>query len=239
MGVIIFNGLSSQDLFKIERPPDYEFAEKDYEAVPIPGRNGDLTLDKGSYKNVDRSYDIAVGSIIDNSFTDLVNRISEWLHSTSGYARLEDSYEPNYYKMARYSESGSIKNILQKAGRVTITFNRKLQRFLKSGDTVNIFNSVGVLNNPTNFVSLPIITVIGSGTGVLRIGNYVVNYLSIGTDIIIDSEVEDAYDNALGNQNGNIELVNKEFPKLTPGENEVSFSGGITSVHIVPKLWTL
>ena len=69
--------------------PGYETPEKDYEVTHIPGRNGDIYVDKGSYKNVSRSYDIAIGAE-NKDFTIMANFISEWLNSASGYAKLED-----------------------------------------------------------------------------------------------------------------------------------------------------
>ena len=234
MGIITFNGSSSEGIFVVEHPPEYEIPEREYEIVPVPGRNGDLVFDKGSYKNVDRSYDIAVGKI-GGDYTTLVNPISKWLHSTSGYARLEDSYEPDYYKLAMYSEKKSFSNIYQQAGRATITFNRKPQRFLKSGDT-KITNPTSIIN-PTTFDSSPIITVRGTGNGVLHIGAFIITITNIINFITLNSEIGDAY-NGLINLNDYIVLSNG-FPKLVPGSNTISFSGGITSVEIIPKWWTI
>ena len=61
MGVIIYNGISSEEFaIQVEHPPGYETPEKDYEVTHIPGRNGDIYVDKGSYKNASRSYDICL-----------------------------------------------------------------------------------------------------------------------------------------------------------------------------------
>ena len=53
----------------------------------------------------------------------------------------------------------------------------------------------------------------------------------------IDSELQDAYKGTT-NCNSLVTLSNG-FPKLIKGENEISFSGGITSVEVIPKWWTL
>lgn len=116
----------------------------------IPGRNGDVYIDKGSYQNTTRSYDIAVGDS-DRSFISMANMVSEWLHSASGYSRLEDSYEPEYYRMAVYKEENNIQNILDHAGRTTIQFDCKPQRFLKLGDIEIYVTTEIVLRNPTGF----------------------------------------------------------------------------------------
>jgi phage-related protein len=237
MGVIIFNDISSRDYdIQVEKLPDYETPEKDYDIIHVPGRNGDVIIDKGSYKNTRRRYQLSVGSLT-KDFVSMANAISEWLHSASGYARLEDSYEPEYYRMAIYKDSGLIENLLGSAGRTSIAFNCKPQRFLKSGDESTVFSEAGTIFNPTGFKSFPTIIINGNGAGVLRIGIYTVSVSSIGTSVTINSDIQDAY-NGMENRNSTITL-NNGFPKLVPGENNISFSGGITSVEVIPKWWTL
>lgn len=113
----------------------------------------------------------------------------------------------------------------------------KPQRFLKSGDIPVIVRATSKLRNPTGFKSLPIIKVNGSGKGNLRIGDYVITISNISSYLTIDSELQDAYKGTT-NCNSLVTLSNG-FPKLIKGENEISFSGGITSVEVIPKWWTL
>ena len=237
MGIVIFNGVSSKDLgIQVEHPPGYQTPVKDYDKIHVPGKNGDVIVYKGSYQNVNRTYDIAIGDP-ERSFTEMANSISEWLNSTDGYTRLEDSYEPEYYRLAIYEESPTITNIFQHGGRVTINFNCKPQRFLKSGDS-KITTTVNTsIKNPTKFPSLPIITVKGSGAAELQVGTYHVSISDVGGSIVIDSEIQDCYAGTL-NKNSYVTLVNG-YPKLAPGVNEISFSGGITEVEVIPKWWTL
>lgn len=236
MGIITYNGQTSQGLFHVEHPPVYEFPEKDVDVIHVPGKNGDIIIDKGTYKNINRPYDISMGSRTE-TYTEIINRISEWLHSASGYARLEDTYEPNYYRLAMYIEENGFDNIYNMGGRTTIRFNCKPQRFLKTGDTEVTFNSAGTLTNPTKFTAQPIITVNGNGNGVLNVGGYVINLTGITTKIVLDSVLDEAYDGAT-NLNGKV-AASKGLPRLVPGQNGISFSGGITSVKIAPKWWTL
>ena len=56
--------------------------------------------------------------------------------------------------------------------------------------------------------------------------------------MVIDSELQDAY-HGTSNWNKNITLNDRRFPKLKAGENLISFSGGITSVEVIPRWWTL
>lgn len=237
MGVVIYNGISSKSLgIEVEHPPDYEMPERDYDTYHVPGRNGDLIMDHGSYRNVERAYEIAIGDQ-NVLFPELANKIAIWLHSGTGYHRLEDSYEDKYYRLASYHESANITNILFHAGRATIHFDCKPQRYLKAGERKRTFTSAGKLNNPTRFQSLPIITVKGSGAGVLTVGSYTVSLTDVLTETTINSEAQDVYK---GSENRNpYTTLSAGFPKLEPGNNNISFSGGITSVEVIPKWWTL
>ena len=51
MGVIVFNGIPSTEYqIHVEKPPVYAMPERDYSVVHIPGRNGDIVVDSGSYR---------------------------------------------------------------------------------------------------------------------------------------------------------------------------------------------
>lgn len=238
MGVIIFNNKSSNDFgIEIESCPEYISPEKDYEIIHIPGKNGDVLIDKGSYKNIERTYDVTFGADR-NTFTRKANSVIEWLHSSSGYTVLEDSYEPEYYRLAMYKEVCSIENLLEQAGKFTITFNCKPQRYLKTGDKALMITESSNIYNQTGFASLPIITINGSGNVRLMIGKYMVLLtMEVGKPVTIDSEIQDVYSGAI-NQNGIVTMPNG-FPKLVAGNNLISISESITSLEVIPKWWTL
>lgn len=236
MGVIIFNGTSSADLnVEVETPPKYIIPERDYDITHVPGRNGDLVLDTGSFQNVERTYSINVLGKNGN-YTEAASRVMSWLHSSVGYARLEDSYEPEYYREAIYKDNLEMENLFMEAGKADISFNCKPQRFLKMGEYPVHFTLTGAINNPTRFNSLPIIYINGSGAGSVSVGDDLITISEIGTTTVIDSDLQDAY---YDTENRNAYVTMDDFPKLEPGFNEVSFTGGVTSVSIIPRWWTL
>ena len=238
MGSVIFNGISSRELhIQVEHPPEYEYPERDYTITHVPGRNGDVVFDNGSYKNVGRTYQIAIGEE-DADYAVLANKISEWLHSANGYARLEDSYEPDYYRMAMYYEGLPIENILNQAGRATIKFDCKPQRFLKYGEqSIEIQNGAN-LHNPTRFAAKPLIRVYGTGGAqtMLTVGDRVVTLTSITDYVDLDCDLENAFKGST-NCNGNITA--EYFPVLASGDNAIVWAGNITKVEITPRWWTL
>lgn len=238
MGVILLNGRSSEDIgLVVERPPDYEIAERDYEVVPVPGRNGDILIDNGGYKNVERSYEVAIGAEGAN-FTLLASKIVDWIYKDVGYVRLEDSYESDYFKMAKLNQNEPIINILQQAGRVTLTFDRKPQRFLKSGDRSVVINTGMKMSNPTSFDALPLIKITGTGSGSITIGGYTVKILANTGYIHIDSETGNAYKDVGLNKNSDVEMPDGP-PILHPGNTSITFSGAITKVEVTPRWWTI
>ena len=266
MGIIIFNGRSSKDLgIEVWSPPNYQVPQRDYDTVHIPGRDGDLLIDKESYKNVSRSYTVSFGQEGKKNFTILANMLAEWLNSASGYARLEDSYEPEYYRLASYQKAVEITNAYQIAGSAAIEFNCKPQRFLKSGDrAVNFVKSkygiedsenqsvldssrnkiegflepLRCLVNPTSHPSSPIIKVYGNGSGEIQIGNNTITILSVNGYLVIDSDLMEVYKDET-NCNSKVKFSLNTFPKLRPGINDISFSGEITSLEVIPKWWTM
>ena len=236
MGIVVFNGISSQDLhIQVQTEPSYDFPEKDYDVTHVPGRNGDIVIDQGSWQNVSRKYNLAMdaGKI---SYTEVASKLVQWLHSASGYARLEDSYEPDFYRMAMYKDSGSISNIFNKAGQIDIEFTCKPQRYFKSGEAADIFVASSEYRNPTDFPAKPLIKIHGSGSGVVGIGTYTITINDIIDGMIVDSEQQDTYKDQM-NCNSKVSIT--EYPKLVSGNNVISISGGVTSIEIIPRWWTL
>ena len=236
MGIVIFNGISSQDLhIQVQTEPDYDFPEKDYEVTHVPGRNGDIVIDQGSWQNVSRKYNLAMDAV-KISYTEVASKLVQWLHSASGYARLEDSYEPDFYRMAMYKDSGSISNIYNKAGQIEVEFTCKPQRYFKSGEVADTFATSTEYRNPTDFPAKPLIKIHGSGSGTVGIGTYTVTINDILDGMIVDSEQQDTYKDQT-NCNSRVSIA--EYPKLVSGNNVISISGGVTSIEIIPRWWTL
>lgn len=238
MGELIFNGVSSKSIgVEVETFPEYHTPKRTYSKVHIPGRNGDLLVDGGCWENVTRSYLLAVGSY-EIPYHVFANKLSNWLHSTKTYARLEDSYEPDYYRMAVYLEEATMTNIYNHGSEINVDFDCKPQRFLKIGDEpITITKSPTNITNPTGYSSLPIIHVYGTGQGTLVINNCTITITDIGSEIILDSDIQDAY-LGLTNKNSVIKVPDG-FPTLDPGVISLGFSGGIQKVEVIPKWFTL
>ena len=245
--LIVFDGESSRDHnLVVERRPDNVHAARRWETVTIPGRNGKLTLDGGSYENYTQSYEIYLDGKHDG-LPDVASDVAEWLSSSAGYKKLEDLYEPDVYRLAQYRGSLQLSNILNTFGKATISFDVQPQRYLKHAD-----NLYGVqvlpgqnnwLYNKTNFNANPKIIVSTSPSsgadGVITIvhdGNTeTITLTGIDSGTIIDSELLDCY---YGSTNYN-SAMSGDFPIFEPGSTNITVSGDITSLTIFPRWWKL
>ncbi len=235
MGQITFNGISSIEFphFHVEKHPSYSIPKKVYEVTHIPGKSGDVYFDTGEFENVEMEYDVNFGSYY-KRYPEMFSPVAGWLSAPTGYCRLEDSYDPEHYRLAVFSGGVEFENVLNHAGKAKIKFDCKPQRYLKDGENPIVFTAAGYIHNPTWFDAKPYIKVYGSGNGTLRIENLIITFTGIDSYIELDSEIQDAYK---GTVNCNSKVSMEEFPTLGPGVTNVSFTGGITKVEITPRWW--
>lgn len=230
----IYNGVNSLDYGVWFVSPETEVTpERDIVMTAIPGRSGDLLDDSRRWNNVEIVYRVAIVSDFLRNYSDLYNH----LLSGAGYYRLEDSIRPNEFRLATViapiePETSSY----HQTGEFDITFYCKPQRYLKSGETSIAFLKPGTIRNPTLFPAAPLIEVHGNGSGTVSISGQTVTINSITDTLMLDCDLQNAY-NKDGNQN--LHISAPEFPLLKPGENTVSFTGGVTDISIKPRWWKL
>ncbi len=213
----------------------YKAPERNYTKQEVPGRNGDLLIDLGNFKNIPISYP----AFITNELPEKINDFFNFAGSFTGYERLEDTYYPEEFRLAHYAggaeaETEGHKN---RSGKFTISFDCKPQRFLKSGEKTATFNSAGALINPTRFNSQPKIRAYGSGNGSIGIGDYTIAITSLASYMDIDCEMMDAYKGTL-NCNSQV-TFSADAIFMIPGSNGVNFSGGITKLEIIPRWYKI
>ena len=252
MGNFKFGEHSTKDFdLVIQAPPTYNFPEKDVSVEHIPGRNGDLIIDNNCWKNTERTYSIASVFRPGTDFISNSERLIKWLTSTEGYHRLEDSYDPDVYRLGSFKNSGSLTNYYDKATAINVTFDCKPQRYLKNGEkSVEFSGSVATLENPTGYYSLPEITI----KNILPLENEVllftiqndnkvtsvVSFNKIRSandpyDITLNSELQTAYSQQQGDINSYINLNDLEFPILRKGVSILSINNYIQNKGIIEQ----
>ncbi len=226
----VFNGERSADFgVWISGSGTYNAPARDVSTEAIPGRNGTVSFDNGRFENIQLTYP----AFISRRFQPRIDGFRAFLAAQTGYHRLEDSYHPDEYRMALYKSGLEVltraRNI---AGSFEIKFDCKPQRWLKSGEALLSCASGAVLHNPTRFDSLPLI--ICSGNGTISLNGTEITISGNDGQIYIDCDLQDAY---LGTTNKNSKIT-QNFPKLSPGDNTVTYSG-VAGVQIQPRWWTI
>ena len=146
-----------------------------YQAVNIAGRNGAFYIDEGRYEDVEHVYHIA--ALSKEAGSNLINALS----SKVGHYRLEDSFNSDEFYSAVFT-SGAEPKISSTRDKNTfkVTFTRKPQRWLKSGETAVTVSSGGTINNPTLFEAKPVIKFRGYGDIVLSGQTIAVDQITVG-----------------------------------------------------------
>lgn len=231
----IFDGHNSADYgLVISGENTHNAPERDTDILEIPGRSGTLTVDNGRWNNVDLPYKVF---LYGERLNQQMDAVREWLLTAKGYKRLEDSYHPDSYRMARYS--GGVEwdvDIPARCAEATLTFNCWPQRYLKSGEQPVTVASGGKLYNPTSCAALPLLELTLTGDAKLQIGGIQVGLAGYTGPMIVDCELQDAYKDGA---NLNRYITAPDFPTLEPGITQISWTGGIGSLKITPRWWTL
>lgn len=232
---LTFNGRSTHEFgIFISGESTYSAPERNVTSQEVPGRNGSLLFDMGNFKNISVKYPSYI-------VEDLPSRIRDFLNfagSQIGYQRLEDTYHPYEFRMARFKSNPSIDTAgyMNRSGKFTLDFDCKPQRFLKSGEDAVEFSDDGIILNRTNFPSKPLLRVYGTGTGSVGVGSETISITNLDGYMDIDCEIMDAYKGAV-NCNSYVSFTDDIV--LRPGESGISLNGGITSIEITPRWYII
>lgn len=141
-GYFIFDGLDTRTLTGVSVFPVSldDAPARDFQVIQMPGRSGAVILDNKKYNNVERSYYV----LIQDNFEATYQNLRGFLLSRTNYCKLQDSWFPDEYYMAYVNQV--IKPKLtddRDTGKFVVTFSRKPQRYLTSGDTpIDVTNRI-------------------------------------------------------------------------------------------------
>ena len=234
---LTFNNIPSYSLgIAISGEGSYDAPARNVSKYSIPGRNGDLILDNGSYKNITVDYP----AFVTGDFPTNEAVIREWLLSPKGYCRLTDDYHPDEYRLAMFSGGLSFDpTAWNKHAEFRMRFDCKPQRFLVSGEEpVSRQGEAGsfTITNPTNFDALPLIEMDCDGLAILTVNGVTIDFDEITDGIILDCDRQIAY---YGTTNLS-HLMLGDFPVLKPGSNTIGYRFADTgTLTVTPRWWRL
>ena len=229
---LTFNGKSSRDFeVWISGSGTFDAPERDVESISIPGRDGDLHIDNGRFKNIVITYP----AFITKDFRHNFDGFKAYMLAQRGYKKLTDTYHPEYYRLAVYKNAITPKmSTLNRAGSFDVSFDCDPRRFLLTGEEVKTVTGSGQLRNPTMYEAKPLLRAYGTGTITINGIRIVITAANTYTDV--DCEIEEAYKGST-NRNAYITLTDGAFPVLTSGLNSIAFTG--SRLEITPRWWTV
>lgn len=194
--------------------------------IQIDGRDGDIIEELG-YESYTKIVKIGLTRNYD------INKVIKYF---TGSGDLNLSNESDKIYKCRIIDKIDYEKLLRFKTAV-VKFHTQPFKYLKEEEEYGLEITTEtslIVNNIGLEMSKPIITLSGSGTITLSVNNSTVfNYTfpENETEVVIDSQEEEAYLNGVY-KNRNMTGV---FPKLEPGENEISWSGSLNKIKIEPK----
>ena len=238
MNYFEYKGIRSSDMgLRIESKNVFSGPEYEVDFLSIPGRDGDLIAGSGRFPNVQVTYSVFIPAKTISELSQKITAVKAWLYSgLNSYHTLSDTYDTAFFRHAVFAGKLDIEDELNRIGIFTISFSCKPYRYDAAGTESVTLATGEVLLNPYPFSSKPILRIEGSGKGTLTIqsegSNASWNFTSIDGYVEADSEQMNFYKDA---EPKNDTVSGDGFPLLYPGENTVSFSGGITAVTVIPR----
>lgn len=226
----------------------YDAPERDVEVVEVPGRNGNIILDNGRWKNIDVVYPC----IVDKQFLDNAAAARVWLLGDGvSYRKITDDYNTDSFRMGRYKGGIEYAPMFFNKAKATldVTFDCRPERFLNSGETwaTNIVDGIhqeATITNPTNFEAKPLLyvekeTSANAASVEINGKRFTLDVLPSKTAFYVDCETMKVY----YNDDNRISAFSGDFPVLAPGSNTVKLlitpNTGNANVSIKPRWWTL
>lgn len=228
----IYDGISSQEFgIKIKKGGINNFSspQRSYETIQIKGRNGDLVIDNGNYEN----FTIEIECYLDarNSDLNIVSKeLKKWLIGELKYKKLIVSTDTNFYYEAICINKIDISEVVKNFGECLIVFSCKPLKKEIFGDSKIILTQSNTLYNE-GLASSPYIKVVGSGDITININNQKLILKGVEDYIEVDTELYNCFK---GNVNQNNKMYSN-FPVLEEGKNEISFTGSVTQLEILPR----
>lgn len=191
---------------------------------PIPYSNNNYVEHTGKYLPYERSMEFYVAD------EEKINLINDWL---KGYARLRTGKDIGGYFKAHVISGLEYDKFLQVKDRFKVDFKINPPFFyLDSGDNPIVLTSAQTINNPGTHTSDPMMRIMGNGNATVSINGRIMVFQNIETFLDIDPDIIPAvYKN---NENVGEKMVG-DLPYLDPGLNEITWSGNIEQINILPR----
>ncbi|EOO30359.1 hypothetical protein IIU_05105 [Bacillus cereus VD133] len=230
-----FDGMKSTDFGLVLTSPEiYSSFEKDVKKVSVLGRDGDFILDKR--RSLNDVILVECTLIASNDVYEEVNRVKAWLQSTVAYKHLIFSYEPAYMYQACVLSKIEITGVIDHIVDLKIHFEVKPFKYVTAGFNQEEYTNEFSLFNPELKEAFPYLKMTASGDFTLHVNHNNFVFKNVDGFIEIDSEMMNAFKTVDGRiENRNNRMYTKTFPVFTHGLNNISWTGNVSKIEVIPR----
>ena len=237
-----YDGEDSRDygLYILQKQP-YNAPQRDISFISVAGRDGDLIIDNGRYKNVDISLKLRLfakrlTSDENGDFLNAYKRVLDWLQPNTDYKVLADSYDLEYYRKAVIKSALTVNRLHADVADLSLSMSCKPYKYRFDGDKI-ITCSGGqttIFYNDENAEALPLIRVYATDALPLTVymNGRTYAFSSVDGYVDVDSETMNVFK---GTTNKNSTFNATAFPKIIKGANSVSMSSNASKIEIKPR----
>lgn len=230
MRKLIFNNICSEEIgiIVVEGPPEI-LAQEEYEEIEVEGRNGNLIVNKGTYKDIEKGF-LLTTIDLDLDIEIIIEKIKKWLFEIKDN-KLLYAIDNKYNIVKKVIMEEDIKTSFEEYGDFKVKFLCE-PFYYKLNEKPIILTTQGNVYNDGDFESEPCIKIYGTGDIQLTIGSTTVQINDVVDSVTLDSKLLLCLD-ADGN-NKSIDMIGN-FPLLTQGNNAISWIGTVTKIEILPR----
>lgn len=225
-----FGGKNSYTDFGIiiSKRPSMPSPKRRVSYIEIPGRDSNLRYDEGTYEDITIAVEC---SIKGNNIAEKLDDIKAWLFGL-GESDLIFSFQDDKRYKAQVVNAIDFKQVFKYTSIFPIIFNCRPFKYAVQNNIFTITqNGTSIINTGT-LKSEPIISVYGSGKISLKVNETIVDLTDISGKIILNSIIQDAYNEAGDNLNSK---VNGDFIILKTGSNKFEWAGSVTKIEVLPN----
>lgn len=220
-----WNGIRSTayGVYVSEQPPIMMPNER-IEFEEIAGKSGSVAIVEG-----EKVYNDITMPVV--CWANSAEEVRRFVQHIRGAGRIEFPNIPEGYYKGRLEQAVEIKRWKRTNVReFTLTFRCEPYIYIHGNHDITM-RTHGKIRNHFNEDALPIMTISGRGDMALSVNGRLITLTNIAGSITLNSAIEEAY-------NGTISMnaqVSGEFPRFSPGENAISWTGNISSIVITPN----
>lgn len=232
MKKLIFNNIFVEDigLIVVEGPSEI-LAQEEYEEIDVEGRNGKLIINKGSYPDTIKTFKLTSINYEDDEDIELmIENINNWLFDMTDN-KLLYTYDSKYNIAKKVVIAEDVKTTFEEFGDFTVNFIcepfyydlNEYPLILTSHE--NIFYKGTVKGEPN-------IKIYGSGNIQLTINSETVQINNVNEYVELDSKLLLCLNSDKTSKSR--DMIGN-FPLLTKGINNISWTGNVSKVEILPR----